>query len=92
MARWLDARNPAIDLIAASPYMRAQETAAIAVKFLGPGIRRETWDALVPSGEPEDVIRRIESAHAEALLIVGHEPLLSTLLGILIREPEESNA
>ena len=76
-------------LVAHSPLVRAQETAEIVGEVLGP-VRRVTWNVLAPGGNPETVCREI-GKHPEdrAILLVGHEPLLSSLIGwIITGDPE----
>ena len=73
------------DLIAASPLVRAQETAAIVANTLGTPEKMETWNMLVPGGDPEMICREIVK-HPEdfAVLLVGHEPHLSSLIARII--------
>jgi len=69
-----------IDVIGASPLLRAQQTAEIVAKEYGdPPIHKV--DALVPGGDPtrlSDWLAR--HASADVVAIVGHEPLLGTLV------------
>ena len=82
---WMAAQGLHFDLIAASPLVRAQETAAIVADLLGSPETLETWKVLVPGGSPDTVCREINK-HPEdlTLLLVGHEPLLSSLIGRII--------
>ena len=84
VARWMASQGFRFDLIATSPLVRAQETAEIIAGVLRPE-KRVTWRSLVPDGEPDTVCREI-SKHPEdsAVLLVGHEPLLSSLIGQII--------
>ena len=82
---WMAAHDLAFDLIAASPLVRAQETAAIVAEILETPDTIVTWNVLVPGGSPDDVCREVDThAKAGAVLLVGHEPLLSTLIGRII--------
>jgi phosphohistidine phosphatase len=85
VAHWMAGQGLAFDLIAASPLVRAQETAAIVAGILGTPEKLETWKVLVPGGNPDTVCHEI-SRHADAgaILLVGHEPLLSALIGRII--------
>lgn len=85
VADWMAAQGLAFDLIAASPLVRAQETAAIVADVLGVPERLVTWKVLVPGGNPDTVCHEI-GKHADpgAVLLVGHEPLLSSLIGRII--------
>jgi len=75
-------------LIVSSPYVRAIETAQIAVDgfgYKGDIIRTET---LVPHGHPEKVWNELRDYREEAsILISGHEPLLSHLAAYLLASP-----
>jgi phosphohistidine phosphatase len=75
-------------LIVSSPYRRALETARIAVEhfeYKGEVIRTET---LVPHGYPEKVWSELRDYREEtAILLAGHEPLLSHLVGYLLASP-----
>ena len=72
-------------LILSSPYKRAKETAAIAVKMLGyTGDVLET-NALVPNAHPLELWEEVRMHKSEAkLLLVSHEPLLGTAAAILL--------
>jgi phosphohistidine phosphatase len=85
VALWLAAQDPGFDLIAASPLARAQETAAIVADVLEVPGKMATWKVLVPGGDPDAVCREIGRYpdHA-AILLVGHEPLLSSLISRMI--------
>lgn len=85
VADWMAAQELQFDLIAASPLVRAQETAAIVADILDMPEKMVTWKVLVPGGNPDTVCREIEKhADAGAILLVGHEPLLSSLIGRII--------
>jgi phosphohistidine phosphatase len=85
VADWMTVRGLQFDLIAASPLARAQETAAIIADRLHEADKLITWDVLVPGGNPDTVCGEIERhADAGAILLVGHEPLLSSLISRII--------
>ncbi len=81
-ARGLEALGVKPAAIITSPYERARETAAIVAAL---GIPLEQEAALGP-GADLDALAAVLAAHADdaELLIVGHEPDLSTLVGELI--------
>jgi phosphohistidine phosphatase len=85
IADWMAGQGLAFDLIAASPLVRAQETAAIVAEVLETPERLVTWKILVPGGNPDTVCHEL-SRHADAgtVLLVGHEPLLSSLIARII--------
>ena len=75
-------------LIVSSPYLRAVQTAEIAVdelKYHGDVVKTE---ALVPHGSPEGVWTELRDYREEsAILLAGHEPLLSRLVAHLLGAP-----
>lgn len=78
-----------ISLILASPYVRALQTARLAATELackGPTL---TTEALIPFGTPEGVWDQLRDHRDEpAILLAGHEPLLSQLAAWLLGFPE----
>lgn len=89
--RWMAAQELRFDLIAASPLVRAQETAAIIAGCLGEKDRLMTWKVLAPGGNPESVCRQIKRhTDVRVLLLVGHEPLLSALVSRIISGDENA--
>lgn len=83
-ARWMKAQDLAFEPVAASPLVRAQETAGIVAEVPG-SAPVETWDALAPGGSPDEVCHAIRRYPPDAaLLLVGHEPLLSALAGRIV--------
>lgn len=75
-------------LIVSSPYVRAVETAQLAVEgfeYKGEIVRTET---LVPHGHPEKVWNELRDYREQpSVLISGHEPLLSHLAAYLLASP-----
>jgi phosphohistidine phosphatase len=72
-------------LIISSPYVRARETAEIAVDVLGYKETLLQTKVLIPSSDPRSVWDEIR-VHSDVseLMLVGHEPLLSTLAAYLL--------
>jgi phosphohistidine phosphatase len=74
------------DLILTSPYLRARETAEVVADALAlkPKSVVET-ENLTPLGFGDKLVDEINAREAvENLLIVGHEPFLSQLIGMLV--------
>lgn len=72
-------------LILTSPYVRAVETAELAAAILGCVDPIVHADALLPSSPPQAVWRLIrEQAGQTAILLAGHEPLLSEAASFLL--------
>jgi phosphohistidine phosphatase len=75
-------------LILTSPYQRARQTAQIAAEELGFEGNILSTDSLVPDSTPENVWRSIrDHADETAILLAGHEPLLSQLAAWLLNAP-----
>jgi phosphohistidine phosphatase len=75
-------------LILSSPYVRARQTAKIAARELGYEGEIVTLDTLAPHGAPEDVWTDLRNhPHEDAILLAGHEPLLSALIAYLLNAP-----
>jgi len=74
------------DLILSSPYTRARQTAELVARRLQPRKRVVMCEDLTPGGDPRELIaflRHCKPAPAEVLL-VGHEPYLSSLISLLV--------
>ena len=85
VARGIAAQEIHISLIASSPLARAQETAAIVAGVLRVPEKLVIWKVLLPGGNPGAVSREIGRHPAvSAILLVGHEPLLSSLISHII--------
>nr|WP_320161374.1 phosphohistidine phosphatase SixA [uncultured Methanoregula sp.] len=85
VAAWMVSQDYLFDVIATSPLVRARETAAIVADAIGEPDQVVTWKCLVPGGNPDEVCREISRfAEDNRILLVGHEPLLSTLIGRII--------
>lgn len=75
------------DLILSSPYVRARETAEILADVFKMKKKLAFSDNLIPLGNPELLIGEInEKYSATSIALVGHEPHLSTLVGLLTAE------
>jgi phosphohistidine phosphatase len=83
--RWMAAQDIRFDVIAASPLVRAQETAAIIAETLGDKNHLVTWEILAPGGNTDTVCHQIgKYEDACSILLVSHEPLLSALISRII--------
>ena len=75
------------DLILSSPYLRACETAEILADVFKMKKKLVFSDNLIPLGNPELLIGEINEKYSvDSLALVGHEPHLSTLIGMLVTE------
>lgn len=81
-----------LDAILASPYVRAQQTAALVHGALqaAPPIQTVPW--LTPDSDPLAVIGHLEALRLDNVLLVSHQPLVGNLLSLLVhgnlRHPE----
>jgi phosphohistidine phosphatase len=90
VAHWMAAHELSFDLVAASPLVRAQETASLVAGVLG-NEKMATWPVLVPGGSPDEVCRELgDQPEDSSVLIVGHEPLLSSLISRIIAGDENA--
>ena len=73
------------DLILSSPLVRARQTAAIVAKELGIDAV-ETTPSLSPGRSPDDILRLLRTLAPcpDALLLIGHEPLLHESASFLL--------
>ena len=73
----------------ASPFLRARDSAVIALRKAAPGLTVELMDALCPQEDPAGVLQALAAAGATAghLFLVGHQPLLGMLAGSLTGGP-----
>jgi len=73
------------DLILSSPYLRARETAEVMAKRFGLKDHLIFTDHLSPLGHADQLIAEIREQHnVKHLLLVGHEPTLSSLASMLL--------
>jgi phosphohistidine phosphatase len=82
----MQALELSFDVILASPFLRARQTAEIVATTLGLRRALECRAELSPAGDVKALVRfinRLEPA-PENLLLVGHEPYLSRFLSLLI--------
>ncbi|HEX4137279.1 MAG TPA: histidine phosphatase family protein [Bryobacteraceae bacterium] len=75
-------------VIISSPYVRAMETARVAAEGFGYKGDIIQTEALVPHGSPEKVWSELRDCREEpAILVAGHEPLLSRLVSFFLASP-----
>jgi phosphohistidine phosphatase len=85
------AAGVAPSLILTSPYVRAVQTAEMAAQALGYRGAIMRTDALAPFSSPEAVWKELrDRAQETAVLVAGHEPLLSETAGYLLGAPGAS--
>ena len=86
MGRVLLRLEPRRPLIASSPYLRAASTAALLGEAWPDTPVPETWDELIPGVRRKDLLSRINSTSASALVLVGHQPDMTNFLATLVAD------
>lgn len=81
-----------LQAIIASPYVRAQQTAALVHDTLGftEPVRTVPW--LTPESDAVQVIGEIERLGLEQVLLVSHQPLVGSLVSLLEQGHTQSPA
>lgn len=75
------------DLILSSPYIRSQQTAEILADVFKLKKKIVYTDNLMPLEKPELLVGEINEKHpVDSMAVVGHEPHLSALIGLLTTE------
>lgn len=95
IARWIAAREIPFDLAVTSPLPRARETAEIVVRACGIENRLVAWIELAQGHDPGTVLAKLQDACERdpcpsTVLIVGHEPGLSTLISHIVAGHNEA--
>lgn len=68
-----------VDLVLASPYLRAQQTGKIVSDTLG--CKQDTLESITPEGHPPGIIN--ELPESGTILLASHMPLVGRLTGLL---------
>nr|WP_288465731.1 phosphohistidine phosphatase SixA [uncultured Pseudomonas sp.] len=77
----LRGRSPAILV---SPYVRAQQTAALVHDALALQAPMQTVPWLTPDSYPRDSLARLQQLSGTELLLVSHQPFIGALGGLLV--------
>jgi phosphohistidine phosphatase len=76
--------NINIDRIITSPLKRAHQTAVIVSKVFAMEERVEDWNELKPEGNRSELYKKLSQLKLDSsLLIVGHQPYLTEMIGNL---------
>jgi len=85
VARSIRSKKIRFEVIATSPLTRAYETAEIVARTLKEKGRLEIWNELSPGGDQETLFSHAAQYNNDtAIILVGHEPALSGLIGTII--------
>lgn len=83
VGRGLALLAPTIEVVLSSPYRRARETAEAAARALGvEGVVESS--ALEPGRAASEIVRQLSAAPWNRVLLVGHEPLLGSVIGLVV--------
>ncbi len=82
-ARFLKADGVKIEVILTSPLLRARQTASIIQDAMKIEAVR-TSEHLSPSSDHRQLFQTMNEQNVESILLVGHEPHLSTAISLLI--------
>lgn len=70
--------------ILVSPYVRAQQTAALVQQQLGFTGLLQTVSWLTPDSSPQQALGELDAFEGESLLLVTHQPFVGALGGLLV--------
>jgi len=70
--------------ILVSPYVRAQQTAALVQQVLGFTGPLQTVPWLTPDSSPQQAMAELDGFEGESLLLVTHQPFVGALAGLLV--------
>ena len=84
VSRGLAALEPDIEVVLTSPYRRARQTAEAAARALGLERALRETRSLEPHRDPAEILEELTAEDSRSALLVGHEPHLGALLGLLV--------
>jgi len=85
IANGMKALSLEFDLILSSPYERTKQTAEIVAEAFKAKGRLEFTKTLEPDGDPAELTKFLQHRRTlDSLLLVGHEPYLSSFISMLI--------
>lgn len=84
-AKGLASLRPPVDKIVTSPATRAYRTAEILREAFEVEFELERWTELEPDTAPGPILERLQRlSRRRGIVLVGHEPTLSELLGLSV--------
>lgn len=83
VAKVADALGINTDVIFASPYIRAQQTAALVSNAFGVTSISDC-DLITPEGKPQTVIDWLARVNQESILLVTHQPFAGSFIATLV--------
>jgi phosphohistidine phosphatase len=70
--------------VISSPLVRTVETAEVVMASLGLHFELETREELAPGGDAIALVRELAAQGAKRVILIGHEPDVSTLTALLL--------
>lgn len=67
-----------------SPYVRAQQTAALVRDALATNSPLQTVAWLTPESDPRDSLAKLQRLAGDEILLVSHQPFIGALAGLLV--------
>lgn len=86
VGRGLARLAPRVEVVLSSPFRRARETADAVAKALAVEVR--AVGGLEPGHTPAEVLRALSAGKWRAALLVGHQPLLGEVAGLMVHGDE----
>ncbi len=83
IAKAIVARVSCPNIILASPYRRAQQTAEIVQAAFSNAVTIETCDLITPDDDPMKAIRYIGSREEQSIIVVTHNPIVTSMVNLL---------
>lgn len=77
-------RTEPLDVLLVSPYLRAQQTAALVHGQLESAPPLITFEGITPDDNPLQALTRLAARDEANILVVSHQPLLGLLAGLLV--------
>jgi phosphohistidine phosphatase len=90
VAEKFKSRSPTPDKIICSPYLRAQQTAAIVLAQF-PNLKTTIDESVKPGADVYALLDALEAEGLQQMILVSHNPLLSNLLSVLVDGTMGSN-
>jgi phosphohistidine phosphatase len=87
IAKGLRSLGVEFDVILSSPYVRATETAEVLADVFKMRKEVQFSENLLPLSSPDLLIAELNEKYAvDSIALVGHEPFLSALIGLLVAD------
>lgn len=77
-------RDLGLQRMLVSPYVRAQQTAALVQQTLGFTGPLQTVPWLTPDSSPQQALAELDAFEGESVLLVTHQPFVGALAGLLV--------